>query len=83
MPSNPEHPLFKGRSDVRSKLARSENRGDVKSTQCPKQERVGAKFAERWHVPELHRCERPASGHRVHQHGAVQWEKSNAPDATD
>lgn len=69
-------PLFK--SDVRSGLARRERAGRAGEGRCESRYRLSAQW--RAMLPQygaVVQCERPATAHRVHQAGSVQWERSN------
>jgi uncharacterized OB-fold protein len=61
------------KSDVRSKLARSENRGEIVVAQCEKTYTVPARSIFGRFAGQTIRCDRPASGHRVHQHDYIQF----------
>lgn len=59
------------RSDVRSKLARTEQPADA--ARCPKTYTLRQSFGVSYPKGMTLRCERPANAHRVHQSGAVQF----------
>lgn len=64
------------RSDVRSKLARTES---LEQAQCSSRWQMTDNYFASIGYPKgsVHQCTRPASGHRVHQAGGMQWQHSN------
>lgn len=61
---------------VRSDLARQE-RYDDESARCESRLTLRQTFAKGFEKGSTLQCTRPASRHRVHEHGFIQWEKGD------